>query len=80
MSTPGVVPVESKSAKKRKTKGDNPAPGSGADTPTIDATTEPSDVNPPTNGVDSHGDSSFIKEIMRYFYARESLLLCFRIE
>ena len=63
MSTATTVPVDSKSAKKRKAKGENPTTGSGVATPSVEATT--SELPATTNGVDSHAESPYIKEISR---------------
>ena len=63
MSTVASVPLEPKSGKKRKAKGENPPAESGAVTPPIEATN--TDLQGTTNGVDSHAESPYIKEISR---------------
>lgn len=66
MSAAGTVPVDSKSAKKRKVKGEGAPVESGAATPSIDAMT--TDAPATTNGVDALGESNFLKEIARYIF------------
>lgn len=65
MSAAGTIPVDSKSAKKRKVKGEGAPVESGAATPLIDEMTTESPAT--TNGVDALGESNFLKEITRYF-------------
>ncbi|KIW92991.1 uncharacterized protein Z519_06840 [Cladophialophora bantiana CBS 173.52] len=65
MSTTSTVPVESKSAKKRKAKADAAAANGGAVTPTIEAPVPTTETHPTTNGVDSHGESQFIKDLTK---------------
>ncbi|EXJ61075.1 hypothetical protein A1O7_05228 [Cladophialophora yegresii CBS 114405] len=62
MSTTASVPVENKSAKKRKGKGE--AAAGGAVTPSLEASA-PAETHPTTNGVESHGESSFIKDLTK---------------
>lgn len=62
MSSAAPVPVDSKSAKKRKAKTESaPVPG-GAATPPAEAA--PGDAN--TNGVESQHDSQYIKDLTKY--------------
>ncbi|KIW99441.1 uncharacterized protein Z518_11180 [Rhinocladiella mackenziei CBS 650.93] len=56
MSTAGPASVDSKSAKKRKAKTENAPSSSGAATPVVEAT---------TNGVDSHTENQYIKDLTR---------------
>ncbi|KAK6384765.1 uncharacterized protein PV06_08865 [Exophiala oligosperma] len=63
MSSAAPAPVDSKSAKKRKAKVEKPTSESDAPAPSVDAT--PSEAQPTTNGVDSHGDSTFVKDLQR---------------
>ena len=65
MSAAGAVPVDSKSAKKRKAKADAVAANDGASSPTGEATA-PSEPHPATNGGDSLAESSFIKDLTKY--------------
>ncbi|KIW12070.1 hypothetical protein PV08_09344 [Exophiala spinifera] len=63
MSSTAPAPVDSKSAKKRKAKVEKPTSESDAPAPSVDATT--TEAQPTTNGVDSHGDSNFVKDLQR---------------
>lgn len=65
MSTTGTVPSESKSAKKRKVKGENAASESGAATPIAEPIGATDNLSA-TNGVDAQGDTPFLKELSRY--------------
>ena len=65
MSTAGVVPVESKSAKKRKAKAEAAAATGGDTTPTGELSAPTTDTHSSTNGVDSLGESSFIKDLTK---------------
>ncbi|KAH0828454.1 hypothetical protein AYO21_00409 [Fonsecaea monophora] len=65
MSTAGTVPVESKTAKKRKAKGEAATTNGGTVTPTVETAVSASEMNPTTNGVDSHADSPFIKDLLK---------------
>ncbi|KIX99201.1 uncharacterized protein Z520_04777 [Fonsecaea multimorphosa CBS 102226] len=64
MSTAGTVPVESKTAKKRKAKAEAAAANGDAVTPTVETAPAP-ETHPTTNGVDSHAESPFIKELTK---------------
>ncbi|KAK5044996.1 hypothetical protein LTR84_010144 [Exophiala bonariae] len=59
MSSSGVVPVDSKSAKKRKTKTEAPV-SSGVATPSVEAAADSH-----TNGADSQPESPYIKELTK---------------
>lgn len=61
MSSAATVPVDVKSAKKRKGKAEA-ANASGAATPALEVT--PSE--PHTNGVETQNDHSYVKELARY--------------
>ncbi|KAK7902383.1 hypothetical protein LTR67_002028 [Exophiala xenobiotica] len=63
MSTAGTVPVDSKSAKKRKARAEKSTSESDAAAPSVDATT--TEAQPTTNGVDSRTDSSIIKDLQK---------------
>jgi len=65
MSTSGTVPVESKTAKKRKAKAEATAANGDAVTPTVETAVPATEAHPTTNGVDSHGESPFIKELQK---------------
>ncbi|KAJ9602009.1 hypothetical protein H2200_013568 [Cladophialophora chaetospira] len=65
MSTAGTVPVESKSAKKRKAKAEVVAPNGGVSSPAGEPTAPANESNPATNGGDSFGESSFIKDLTK---------------
>ena len=61
MSSTATIPVDSKSAKKRKGKVEA-ANVSGAATPALETT--PSETH--TNGVETQSEHSYIKELARY--------------
>lgn len=65
MSSAAPLSIESKSAKKRKAKGETAPSASGAATPSA----EPAHTEVPTNGVESHAESVYIKELIRYVRA-----------
>ncbi|OAP57844.1 hypothetical protein AYL99_08582 [Fonsecaea erecta] len=65
MSTSGSVPVESKTAKKRKAKTEAVGANGGAVTPTVETAVPTTETHPTTNGVDAHGESPFIKELTK---------------
>jgi hypothetical protein len=62
MSSAAPVPVDSKSAKKRKAKTESAPVPSGAATPPAEAA--PADAH--TNGVESQHDSQYIKDLTKY--------------
>ncbi|OQV07865.1 hypothetical protein CLAIMM_12223 [Cladophialophora immunda] len=65
MSTASTVPVESKTAKKRKAKTEAAAANGGAVTPTVESAVPAAEGHPTTNGVDSYAESPFIKDLTK---------------
>ena len=60
------MPIESKSAKKRKAKADAAAVNGGETTPTAEASAPATETHPTTNGADSLAESPVVKELHKY--------------
>ena len=65
MSTHVTVPIDSKSAKKRKAKAETVATTGGDITPVAEATLPTSEFHSTANGFDSLAENAFIKELIK---------------
>jgi hypothetical protein len=66
MSTAGTVPVDSKSAKKRKAKIEATSASGSATMSNVEANVPPTETQNATNGFDAFHDSPFLKDLTKY--------------